>query len=140
MIAFFTHDAAFKMTHIKHYQKWLKDLFALYGKHPGKLNFIFCSDSYISEMNQYYLGHEGTTDVITFDYSDGFSKASICADIYIGIETVRRNAIEFGAASFDEELLRVMVHGLLHLFGYKDDTEDEQRYMRTLEDAAIYLY
>ena len=140
MISFFKHDVTCILKDIRHYQKWLKELMALYGRRPGALNFIFCSDLYISEMNQYYLGHEGPTDVITFDYSDGFSKVPICADIYIGIETVRRNAIEFGAASFEEELLRVMAHGLLHLFGYKDDTVEEQRLMRTLENAAMCLY
>ena len=96
---------------------------------------IFCSDPYILDINQRYLQHDYFTDIITFDYCEG---KVLSGDLFISIDTVRENAAEYGA-SFEEELNRVMVHGLLHLIGYDDHTPAEQQEMRSKEDYYLSI-
>ena len=104
------------------------------------MNVIFCSDSYLQELNRRFLGHDYCTDVISFDYVNLNTKRQLLGDIFISIDTVRINAKKYMAASFDEELLRVMAHGLFHLLGYKDDSKKEKQIMREREAFAIKLF
>ncbi len=105
------------------------------GKVAGTLNYIFCSDEYLHQMNVQYLAHDTLTDVITFDYCEF---PMISGDIYISITRVKENAKIFHH-SFNEELNRVMVHGLLHLCGYKDKRKAETIIMRQKEDLYLQL-
>lgn len=101
------------------------------------INYIFCSDGHLLDINRQYLNHDYYTDIITFDLSD--PGMPLVADIYISIDRVRANARELGK-SFAEELARVIFHGALHLAGYKDKTVADQKRMRTLEDEYLHLF
>lgn len=103
----------------------------------SELNYSFCTDAYLLEVNLQYLDHDYFTDIITFDLGDEAN--SIEGDIYISIDRVRDNAKTLGAG-FDQELLRVIVHGLLHLIGYNDKTPKEEKKMRALENICMELY
>ena len=104
-------------------------------KRLGDISIIFCSDNYILDVNLKYLNHDYFTDIITFDYCD---KNILSGDLFISVDSVRENAIFF-EVDFEEELRRVIVHGLLHLIGYDDHTEDEQKIMREKENYYISL-
>lgn len=101
----------------------------------GDISIIFCSDNYILDVNLRYLHHDYFTDVITFDYCEG---NRLSGDLFISIDSVRENAVEFGT-EFDDELHRVIVHGLLHLIGYDDNTLEDQKLMREKEDYYLGL-
>ncbi len=101
----------------------------------GELNYIFCSDKYLHGINMEYLQHDTYTDIITFDYT---SPGLISGDVFVSVERVRDNANEFGVA-FSQEMHRVLIHGLLHLLGYKDKTEEEQTEMTEREDFYLNL-
>ncbi|MDR1676209.1 MAG: rRNA maturation RNase YbeY [Tannerella sp.] len=115
---------------------WMRDVAAGYGKQIGAVACLFCTEEKILEVNRRFLQHDYYTDVITFDYSDG---DRIAGDIYISPDTVRSNAEQFGTA-FSEELLRVMIHGILHLCGLKDTTAEEQSEMTLAENGALALF
>jgi len=102
----------------------------------GDVNFIFCSDTYLHGINRKYLNHDSFTDIITFDYVQG---NVISGDVFISIERVRDNAQELNEL-VTKEVKRVMVHGILHLMGHKDKSEDERLKMRRLEEKAIHLF
>lgn len=136
MICFFSEDIKFDLGQKMLMKKWLKQLAEGAGFTIGDLNYIFCSDEYLLGMNKRYLGHDYYTDVITFDNREDASGSRIDGDIFISIDTVRANGEEFGEG-FERELHRVMAHGLLHLTGYDDITENEQKRMRGAEDAAL---
>ena len=104
-------------------------------KKLGNINIIFCSDNYILDVNVKYLGHDYFTDIITFDYCE---KDILSGDLFISIDTVRDNA-EFYKTEFNDELNRVIVHGLLHLIGYDDHTPEEQKIMREKENYYLEL-
>lgn len=112
---------------------WIKATAALYGKRVGELAYIFTNDARILEVNRQYLGHDYFTDIITFDYTEG---DTVAGDVFISIDTVRRNAGEYGV-SFDNELHRVMIHGLLHLTGQDDKSETDFVEMKRKEDLAL---
>jgi rRNA maturation RNase YbeY len=118
------------------YTKWLLSVCADEDKTLNSITYIFCSDEYLLDINIKYLGHDFYTDIITFPYKEG---DEIESDLYISIDRVRENAEEF-KVSFDEELKRVMVHGLLHLMGYGDKTEDDSKLMRSKEDFYIQRF
>lgn len=101
----------------------------------GDISIIFCSDNYILDVNLRYLHHDYFTDVITFDYCEG---NRLSGDLFISVDSVRENAVEFGT-EFDDELHRVIVHGLLHLIGYDDHTLEDQKLMREKEDYYLGL-
>lgn len=102
-----------------------------------EVNYVLCSDDYLLYLNKKYLGHDEFTDILTFDYThDGTN--SLTADIFISVDRVRDNATQFGSA-FVDELHRVMVHGVLHLTGHDDSTEELKRAMRQMEDFALNL-
>jgi rRNA maturation RNase YbeY len=113
---------------------WLSAVLAEYQKQADEINFIFCSDEYLLEINKTYLAHDYYTDVITFDNTE--EGEPLQSDIFISIDRVKENAEKF-AVTFQHELYRVMVHGILHLAGFKDKTEDEQKLMREKEN--LYL-
>lgn len=116
---------------------WLRDVARAEDRGVGELAVVFTLDEYLLEVNRKYLGHDYMTDIITFDYGEGLE--AISGDLLISIDTVRENAAKFGVSAA-HELLRVMVHGVLHLCGYKDATEQEQQEMRAKEDFYIEQY
>ena len=116
------------------FSTWLNEL-ADETNNYFRLNYIFCSDEYILEVNKQYLNHDYYTDIITFDLSDENSQL-IESDIFISLDTVFSNSQEENN-SFADELLRVMAHGVFHLLGYNDKSDDEKKEMRRLEDEAI---
>lgn len=117
-------------------KSWIKEIFSAEKLLIGDINFIFCTDEYLLEVNQQYLQHNYFTDIITFPLED---KGKTHADIFISIERVRDNA-EALKILFEKELSRVMIHGVLHLCGYKDKTLSEKNIMRQKEDEAVALY
>ncbi|HOV36652.1 MAG TPA: rRNA maturation RNase YbeY [Dysgonamonadaceae bacterium] len=114
---------------------WIKVVAEAYGKKAGDVSYIFCDDAKILEINQTYLHHDFYTDIITFDYSEG---DRISGDIFISIDTVRSNAEKYGT-NFDDELHRVIIHGILHLCGLKDKSEADSKKMRKAEDKALSI-
>ena len=136
MICFFSEDITFNLRSKLLVKKWLKQVAAENGYTVGDINYIFCSDAYLLDMNKQYLGHDYFTDIITFDNREHTESKKVDGDIFISIDTVRANGEEYGEG-FDRELHRVMAHGLLHLTGYDDGTEAEQKQMRQAENAAL---
>lgn len=133
MISFHIENIPFKLTHRQKLKEWLKQVVLGEAKMLGDITFIFCSDQYLLSVNKTYLNHDYFTDVITFDYS---TMPVIAGDIFISVDTVYINAREY-KVSFENELCRVMLHGVLHLCGYKDALKSEQLTMRKKED--LYL-
>lgn len=112
---------------------WIKDVCESKGKKAGEIQYIFTSDERILAINQEFLKHDYYTDIITFDYTEN---DQLSGDIFISVDTVRSNAAQY-KTSFDEELRRVIIHGVLHLAGYKDKKAADQKIMRMEEDAAL---
>ena len=113
--------------------EWIKKITIEYGKKLSKINYIFCSDKRILEINMQYLLHDYYTDIITFDYSVA---NIISGDIFISIDTINSNAVKFNV-SFEKEILRIIIHGLLHLCGQNDKTDDEAIEMTRKENNAL---
>lgn len=113
--------------------RWLESVASDYGKRIGNINYLLCSDADILEANIKYLGHDYYTDIITFDYTHG---DRLGGDIYLSLDTVRSNAEKFGVA-YDDELMRVIVHGVLHLCGINDKGPGEREIMEAAEDRAL---
>lgn len=133
MVSYFFEDTNFKFNRRRLTSQWLKFTAESEIKRIGQVNIIFCSDNYILDINQKYLQHDYFTDIITFDYCEG---KSLSGDLFISVDTVRENAIFYGT-EFDDELNRVIVHGLLHLIGYDDHSEEDQKTMRSKEDYYL---
>ena len=136
MIAFLTEDITFELKEKLKHKAWLKDAAKAEGFKIGELNYIFCSDAYLLDINQKYLGHDTLTDIVTFDNSEG--PKMIEGDIFISIERVQENALKFDTA--ESELKRVMVHGLLHLAGYKDKGKAQKELMTLKENEHLKTY
>ncbi|NML68889.1 rRNA maturation RNase YbeY [Chryseobacterium sp. RP-3-3] len=115
------------------YQKWLKDIILSEGKKLGEINYIFCDDEYLLKINQDYLQHDYYTDIITFDYVKG---KTISGEIFVSLQRISDNASTL-SRNYEEELKRVLAHGILHLAGYKDKTEEEEKEMRRMEDFYL---
>jgi len=115
---------------------WIKKVITRFNKKAGDIIYVFCSDAEILRINQVYLKHDYYTDIITFDYSEG---DKISGDLFISLETIKTNSKKF-KTKFDEELRRVMVHGILHLCGYEDKTPVMKKVMREKEDEALRLF
>ena len=135
-IHFFTEDIAFTLDEKEKTISWIEQILSAEGYKPENINYIFCSDNHLLEMNQQYLNHNTFTDIITFNHSE--QKENLEADIFISIERVRENAASL-KKSFTEELHRVIIHGLLHLLGLKDKSDSEKQEMREKEDACLSL-
>lgn len=114
---------------------WVKAVAASYGKRVGEIAYIFVGDEKILEVNRQYLGHDYYTDIITFDYCEG---DVISGDLFISLDTVRTNAEQVGA-TYEEELHRVIIHGILHLCGINDKGPGEREIMEAAEDKALAL-
>ena len=135
-IYFFSEDIPFKLKEKTFLRSWIKNTITLEGKSLKELNFIFCSDNYLLEINQNYLKHNTFTDIITFDNSE--DPMDIVGDIFISVERVKENATKFGVEERDE-LHRVMIHGTLHLIGYNDKSKAEKKVMTAREDHYLQL-
>ena len=133
MVSYFFEDTNFKFNRRRLTSQWLKFTAESEIKRIRQVNIIFCSDNYILDINQKYLQHDYFTDIITFDYCEG---KTLSGDLFISVDTVRENAIFYGT-EFDDELNRVIVHGLLHLIGYDDHSEEDQKTMRSKEDYYL---
>lgn len=115
---------------------WIKKIVDKYHREVGDISYIFCSDAKILEVNKQYLNHDYYTDVITFDYSE---KNVVSGDIFISLDTVKSNSEKF-QTNYDEELRRVIIHGVLHLCGLKDKSVEDSKYMTKCEDEALRKY
>ncbi len=135
MVRYYCEDIKFIFKNKLANNRWLKMVAGSEIKTLGDISIIFCSDNYILDVNLRYLHHDYFTDVITFDYCEG---NRLSGDLFISVDSVRENAVEFGT-EFDDELHRVIVHGLLHLIGYDDHTSEDQKLMREKEDYYLGL-
>jgi rRNA maturation RNase YbeY len=131
----FHSETDFTLEKEKLYSKWISNALIDMKKEEGDINYVFCDDAYLLNLNQTYLNHDTLTDIISFDYSN---YDVISGDIFISIERVRENAIDFKVA-FKNELQRVLIHGILHFVGYNDKTNEEKEEMRNAENHYIYL-
>lgn len=135
-IQFFQEDILFKLNHPRKTTHWIKRVVALEGYTINQINFVFCSDSYLFSLNKQFLNHSTLTDIITFDHSD--EKGVLLGDIFISVERIQDNASKY-KIEFDNEIHRVIVHGVLHLMGYKDKSRRDKVIMRKKEDACLSL-
>lgn len=131
----FNYETNFKLDKEKAIEMWVQKIITFHDYEEGELNYIFCDDVYLHKLNVEFLQHDTLTDIISFDNSVG---KVINGDIYISIERVEENAIDF-KVTFLEELQRVMVHGVLHCLGFKDKTEEDQKEMTIQEDRALIV-
>ena len=118
------------------FMDWLSRVAESEGYSLSALSYIFCNDQYLLDLNQTYLSHDTLTDIITFDYVEG---TEVSGDIFISVDRLKENAAIF-RVSFEEERLRVMAHGLLHLMGYKDKTTEDQEVMSNKENEKIKMF
>ena len=130
---YYHSECDFQLKYKQSITKWLKDAISTENKELGEINYIFCDDQYLLKKNQKYLQHDTFTDIITFDYTE---ENSLSGDIFISIERVKENAITF-AVPFETELRRVIIHGVLHLMGYKDKSDEEAETMRSKENYYL---
>jgi len=135
MIDFFSESIRFQLSSESNSTSWIEQIISSENKQLGDLSFIFCSDEYLHKINMEYLNHDTYTDIITFNYCEG---EFISGDIFISIERVEENASKFNI-DFDTELSRVLAHGVLHLIGYNDKTDEETLIMRAKEDFYLSL-
>lgn len=133
MISYFTENCGKPAICTKRCSAWIRDIASKHGKTIGEIAYVFCDDAKILEVNRQYLGHDYYTDIITFDYCED---DKLSGDIFISLDTVKSNSVTYGTDYYDE-LTRVIIHGILHLCGYKDKSDDESKAMRALEDAAV---
>ena len=133
MISYFTEDIKFPFKEKRLTSRWLKFVAESEAKRLGDISVIFCSDNYILDVNIKYLQHDYYTDIITFDYCEG---NRLSGDLFISVDSVRENA-DFYGVEFADELNRVIVHGLLHLIGYDDHTEEDVAVMRAKENYYL---
>lgn len=133
-INFFEEDIAYKLKNKTAVRKWITDTIKEEGYQLSELNYIFCSDEYLLQINRQYLDHDTYTDIVTFDNSEkpGF----IVSDIFISIERIRENAEKFNVTE-TQELHRVLIHGALHLLGYKDKSAADKKKMTAKEDFYL---
>ena len=132
----FNYETDFTIDNEDVMSNWISAVIKSESKKEGEINYIFCDDKYLLKINQEYLQHDYYTDIISFDYSVG---NEINGDIFISIERVSENAIDFGV-SFDNELKRVLIHGILHYCGYKDKTQEDEIFMRAKEEEKITMF
>jgi len=132
----FNYESEFSLGEESVYSTWISKVISSELKDEGEINYIFCDDDYLLQINRQYLSHDTLTDIISFDYSEG---NTLHGDIFISVERVRDNAADFDV-SFDEELKRVMAHGILHYCGYKDKTVDDEKLMRKKEEEKMMMF
>ena len=132
----FNYECDFTLENEEAISAWLSAVIVSENKNEGEINYIFCDDEYLHKINMEYLNHDTLTDIISFDYTVG---NELNGDIFISVERVQDNANDFNV-SFDEELKRVIVHGVLHYCGYKDKDEVSELLMRAKEDEKIAMF
>lgn len=129
----FNYETDFQLPDEAHTTNWVSEAIIKENRKAGEINYVFCDDAFLHKLNKKYLDHDTLTDIISFDYTVG---KELHGDIYISVERVTENATDF-SVEFDTELHRVIIHGILHLCGYKDKSEKELKVMRAKED--LYL-
>ncbi|RZK12384.1 MAG: rRNA maturation RNase YbeY [Flavobacterium sp.] len=132
----FNYESDFELNNETAYAEWLSKVIISEDKKEGDINYIFCDDEYLHKINVEYLQHDTLTDIISFDYSVG---SELHGDIFVSIERVQDNAKDFNV-SFEDELKRVLVHGILHYCGYKDKSEEDEALMRQKEEVKMQLF
>lgn len=132
----FNYEIDFTLENEDLYSDWIESIIESEGKILGEINYIFCDDKYLHQINVQYLDHDTLTDIISFDYTEG---DIISGDIFLSVERVQDNANDFQVL-FEEELKRVMSHGVLHYCGYKDKSEADEQLMRTKEEEKIQMF
>lgn len=132
----FNYELDFKLENEKVYADWISEVIRSENKSEGEINYIFCDDDYLIELNQQYLDHDTLTDIISFDYSEG---NNLHGDIFISVERVKENANDFNV-SFEDEFKRVLVHGVLHYCGYKDKSDEDEKLMRQKEEEKMKMF
>ena len=130
MISFSTVETNYNLKNKLKVKNWVKSILETEGKSAGDITYVFCNDEYLLGINEKYLKHDTLTDIITFDYSE---KGKLSGDIFISIERVKENSVSFNT-TLNQELGRVMAHGVLHLSGYKDKNPEDKKMMRSKED------
>jgi probable rRNA maturation factor len=135
-VHFFSEDLDYTLKEKAKIRNWIKQTIVSEGRKLGELNFIFCSDSYLLQINQQYLNHDTFTDIVTFDNSD--TPGVIYGDIFISLERIRENALKFKVGERDE-LHRIIIHGTLHLLGYTDKKKEDKALMTAKEDEYLSL-
>ncbi len=131
----FNYETDFKISNEEQIQKWISNCIDAYGFSEGEINYIFCDDEYLLKLNIEFLEHDTLTDIISFDYTLG---KLISGDIFISVERVNENAKKLGQ-TFDNEINRVVIHGILHYIGFKDKTAQAKIQMREEEDKCLAL-
>ena len=132
----FNYETDFELENETAVMAWLSSVIVSENKKEGEINYIFCDDEYLHKINMEYLNHDTLTDIISFDYSIG---NELHGDIFVSVERVIDNALDF-MVPFDDELKRVLVHGVLHYCGYKDKTEDDELLMRNKEEEKMRMF
>ncbi|MBP9848670.1 MAG: rRNA maturation RNase YbeY [Flavobacterium sp.] len=132
----FNYETDFLLENEAHYEAWISLIIESEGFEEGEINYIFCDDEYLHKINLEYLAHDTLTDIISFDYTVG---NLIQGDIFVSIERVQDNASDFNV-SFEEELKRVLSHGVLHYCGYKDKSPKDEALMRSKEDEKMQMF
>lgn len=132
----FNYETDFQLDHEEAFENWISRVIASESKELGEISYIFCDDEYLHKINVEYLNHDDLTDIISFDYSEG---KILQGDIFISIDRVKDNAHDF-KVPFEEELKRVMIHGVLHYCGYKDKSEADEKVMRSKEDEKVAMF
>ena len=135
-IRFSSQSGDFDVSNADNVKKWVSEVVMRHGKTVGNINYLFCDDEYLLDANKRYLNHDTYTDIITFDYVEG---NVVSGDIMISVERVKENATLF-STTFEQELHRVVIHGVLHLLGQADKTDEEATEMRKKEEAALALW
>ena len=132
----FNYETEFELSNEEIFSEWISQVILSESKKEGDINYVFCDDEYILKINKQYLNHDYFTDIISFDYSVG---NELHGDIFVSIERVRENSVDFNT-TFEEELKRVVIHGVLHYCGYKDKSEAEELVMREKENEKILMF
>jgi rRNA maturation RNase YbeY len=132
----FNFETDFSLESKEKHQLWIETIIAEYGFRVGDITYIFCDDEYLQQINQQYLNHDDLTDIISFDYTE---EKEINGDIFISVERVRDNSVTF-STSFEDELRRVMAHGILHFIGFKDKKVEDVKKMRENEEICLSKY
>lgn len=134
-IYFHSEDVSFELNQEEKISSWILSIIKNHTKELGDISYIFCSDNYLLKINKKYLNHDYYTDVITFNYCE---ENTVSGDIFISIDRIKENSENLGE-NFDQELNRVIAHGVLHLIGFNDKNEAEQKIMRNKEDECLNL-
>ena len=132
----FNYETDFELENEAQYEEWISRIIESEGFNEGEINYIFCDDEYLHKINVEYLDHDTLTDIISFDYTVG---NVLQGDIFVSVERVQDNAKDFNV-SFEEELKRVLSHGVLHYCGYKDKSPEDEALMRSKEEEKMQMF